>query len=154
MEILQKRPPILISGNRSSCPISTSLEIIGDHWSLVILRDFFLERNTFTDFKNSPEKIATNILTDRINKLSKYKLISYIRHPKNRKIKQYYLTESGIQLYPVLYDLSMWSKDHLDMEFHPLSKEWYKNNKNKKREEVINNAISEYKSFKEKLLSS
>ena len=88
MEILQKRPPILISENRSSCPISTSLEIIGDHWSLVILRDFFLERNTFTDFKNSPEKIATNILTDRINKLSKYKLISYVRHPKNRKIKQ------------------------------------------------------------------
>ena len=154
MEISQKRPPILISENRSSCPISTSLEIIGDHWSLVILRDFFLKRNTFTDFKNSPEKIATNILTDRINKLSKYNLISYIRHPKNRKIKQYYLTESGIQLYPVLYDLSMWSKDHLDMEFHPLSKEWYQNNKNKKREEVINNAISEYKSFKEKLLSS
>ena len=153
MEILQKRPPILISENRSSCPISTSLEIIGDHWSLVILRDFFLERNTFTDFKNSPEKIATNILTDRINKLSKYKLISYIHHPKNRKIKLYYLTESGIQLYPVLYDLSMWSKDHLDMEFHPLSKEWYKNNKNKKREEVINNAISAYKSFKEKLLN-
>ena len=153
MEILQNRPPILISENRSSCPISTSLEIIGDHWSLVILRDFFLERNTFTDFKNSPEKIATNILTDRINKLSKYKPISYIRHPKNRKIKQYYLTESGIQLYPVLYDLSMWSKDHLDMEFHPLSKEWYKNNKNKKREEVINNAISAYKSFKEKLLN-
>ena len=45
MEILQNRPPILISENRSSCPISTSLEIIGDHWSLVILRDFFLERN-------------------------------------------------------------------------------------------------------------
>ena len=154
MEILQKRPPILISENRSSCPISTSLEIIGDHWSLVILRDFFLKRNTFTDFKNSPEKIATNILTDRINKLSKYNLISYIRHPKNRKIKQYYLTESGIQLYPVLYDLSMWSKDHLDMEFHPLSKEWYQNNKNKKREEVINNAISAYKSFKEKLLNA
>ncbi|MFL2604050.1 MAG: winged helix-turn-helix transcriptional regulator [Flavobacteriaceae bacterium] len=154
MEISQKRPPILISEKRSSCPISTSLEIIGDHWSLVILRDFFLKRNTFTDFKNSPEKIATNILTDRINKLTKYNLISYIRHPKNRKIKQYYLTESGIQLYPVLYDLSMWSKDHLDMEFHPLSKEWYQNNKNKKREEVINNAISEYKSFKEKLLSS
>ncbi len=154
MEILQKRPPILISENRSSCPISTSLEIIGDHWSLVILRDFFLQRNTFTDFKNSPEKIATNILTDRINKLSRYKLISYIHHPKNRKIKQYYLTESGIQLYPLLYDLSMWSKDHLDMEFHPLSKEWYKNNKNKKREEVINNAISAYKSFKEKLLNA
>ena len=154
MEILEKRPSILISENRSSCPISTSLEIIGDHWSLIILRDFFLERNTFTDFKNSPENIATNILTDRINKLSKYNLISYIRHPKNRKIKQYYLTESGIQLYPVLYDLCMWSKDHLDMEFHPLLKKWYQNNKNKKREEVINNAISAYKSFKEKLLNA
>ena len=153
MELLEKRPSILISENRSSCPISTSLEIIGDHWSLVILRDFFLKRNTFTEFKNSPEKIATNILTDRINKLSKFKLISYVRHPKNLKVKKYYLTESGIQLYPILYDLSMWSKDHLDMEFHPLSKEWYKNNKNKKREEVINNAISAYKSFKEKLLN-
>ena len=82
---------INITNNRSSCPVSTSLEIIGDHWTLVLIRDFFLNRVTFSDFKNSPEKIATNILTDRIHKLLKYNIIKFRLNPKNRKVKQYYL---------------------------------------------------------------
>lgn len=151
--MISKKPLITIKNNRSSCPVSTALEIVGDHWSLILIRDLFMRRNTFTDFKNSPEKISTNILSDRINKLSKYKLIDYTIHPKNRKIKQYYLTESGMRLYPMLYELSMWSKNHLDMEFHPLSLEWYQNTKKEDREVFIQRTIEEYKAFKASLLN-
>ena len=48
---------IFIENNRSGCPISTSLEILGDTWTLIIVRDLFLERNTFKDFMSGPEKI-------------------------------------------------------------------------------------------------
>jgi DNA-binding HxlR family transcriptional regulator len=83
----------------------------------------------------------------------KYKLIDYAIHPKNRKIKQYYLTQSGINLYPLLYDLSLWSKDHLDMEFHPFSIEWYQNSEKEEREVFIKRTIEEYKEFRASFLN-
>jgi DNA-binding HxlR family transcriptional regulator len=102
---------------------------------------------------NSPERISSNILTDRINKLRKYNLIEYRVHPNNRKIKQYYLTKSGIDLCPLLYDLQDWSKDHLDMEFHPTAIEWYQKNERLDRNQSIRNDIASYKDFKAQLLS-
>ncbi len=144
---------IKIRDNRSSCPVSTCLEILGDNWSLILIRDLFLERTTFTDFSNSSENISSNILSDRINKLQNFNLIEYQLHPNNRKVKQYYLTEAGIQLYPLIYDLLVWSKKHLDMKFHP-SINWYLNLKNKSREDSIRNSILAYKKFKTTLLNT
>lgn len=57
-----------------------------------------------------PRKISTNILTDRLNKLLSLDLIGYVKNPKNKKIKIYYLKDGGIELYPLLYELSLWSK--------------------------------------------
>jgi len=58
MEILtDQKSKMKVRDNRSSCPISTCLEIIGDNWSLVLIRDLFLERTTFSEFMNSPERI-------------------------------------------------------------------------------------------------
>ena len=54
---------------RSGCPISNLVDLVGDKWSLLIIRDFFLDRNTFKQFMESPEAIATNILTDRLKSL-------------------------------------------------------------------------------------
>ena len=146
-------PKLKIRDNRSGCPISTSLEIIGDNWSLILIRDLFLEHTTFTEFMNSPEKISSNILSDRINKLQKYNIIEYRLHPQNRKVKQYYLTKSGIELYPLIYDLIIWSKQHLDMKYHPISVDWYKKNEKLDRKKSIENTVLSYKKFKNKLLS-
>ena len=155
MEILSPREHKLkIRDNRSGCPISTSLEIIGDNWSLILIRDLFLERTTFTEFMNSPEKISSNILSDRINKLQKYNIIEYRLHPQNRKVKQYYLTKSGIKLYPLIYDLIIWSKQHLDMKYLPISVDWYKKNEKLDRKKSIDNTVLSYKKFKNKLLST
>ena len=143
---------INITNNRSSCPVSTSLEIIGDHWTLVLIRDFFLNRVTFSDFKNSPEKIATNILTDRIHKLLKYNIIKYRLNPKNRKVKQYYLTDSGIELYPLIYDLLIWGKNNLDIDYDAFSTKTLKKISTVNREKVIQDNISNYKNFRENLL--
>jgi DNA-binding HxlR family transcriptional regulator len=155
MEILApKDPKLKIRDNRSGCPISTSLEIMGDNWSLILIRDLFLERSTFTEFMNSPEKISSNILSDRINKLQKYNIIEYRLHPKNRKIKQYYLTNSGINFFPLIYELSMWSKKYIDMEFNPIAIDWYAKNQGVDRKDSIDNTILEYKEFKKKLLSA
>ena len=154
METLKgKESKMKVRDNRSSCPVSTGLEIIGDNWSLVLIRDLFLELTTFTDFMNSPEKISSNILTDRINKLQKYNLIEYRLHPNNRKIKQYYLTEAGIDLYPIIYDLIVWSIDHLDMEFNPTAVDWYQKNERLDRNQSTRNDIASYKDFKAQLLS-
>ena len=144
---------ITIKNNRSTCPVSTALEIVGDQWSMIIIRDLFLQRVSFKDFRSAPENISTNILTDRLHKLLRYKLIAFQLRPTNKKIKQYYLTEAGLELYPLIYELSMWSKTHLKMEFHPLSEAWYKSIEGIPREEIIQNEIQSYKDFKEKLLS-
>jgi DNA-binding HxlR family transcriptional regulator len=154
MEIItDQKPKMKVRDNRSSCPVSTCLETIGDNWSLVLIRDLFLERTTFTEFMNSPERISSNILTDRINKLTKYNLIEYRVHPNNRKIKQYYLTQAGIDLYPIIYDLIVWSIDHLDMEFNPTAVDWYQKNERLDRNQITRNDIASYKDFKAQLLS-
>lgn len=154
MEIItDQKPKMKVRDNRSSCPVSTCLEIIGDNWSLVLIRDLFLERTTFTEFMNSPERISSNILTDRINKLTKYNLIEYRVHPNNRKIKQYYLTQAGIDLYPIIYDLIVWSIDHIDMEFNPIAVDWYQKNERLDRNQITRNDTESYKDFKAQLLS-
>ena len=85
--------------NRSNCPVSCALDFVGDKWSLLIVRDLFLNVNTYSDFLKSPEKIATNILVDRLKKLRENGIIDFRRGERDKKIKYYYLTELGIDMY-------------------------------------------------------
>ena len=144
---------IKIHKNRSGCPLSTSLEILGDQWSLIIIRDLFLQRTTFSDFRNAPEKIASNILTDRLNKLLKYNLIGYVRNPKNKKIKIYYLKDAGIDLYPIIFELLTWTKNHLDMKFLPISEQWYNATEKKLPLKIISDSLNKYRNFREATLN-
>ena len=81
--------------NRSHCPLVNILDVIGDKWSLVIIRDLFLGKKTFTEFMRSSEKIASNILTNRLELLINHGLLEGTKLPHDNKTKIYYLTNKG-----------------------------------------------------------
>ncbi|WP_220222695.1 helix-turn-helix domain-containing protein [Winogradskyella sp. KYW1333] len=106
---------------RSTCPLTSLLDIIGDKWSLIIIRDLFMGKNTYGQFLNSPEGISTNILADRLKLMKNNELISYVYKEYNKKVKYYYLTNKGIDLYPIICEMMLWSDKHLKFkEMHPL----------------------------------
>ncbi len=94
---------------RSGCPVSVALEILGDRWSLLIVRDLMVRGyRTFKQFRESGEGIATNILSDRLAKLERAGvIISEAEQTDGRRIN-YRLTEKGMDLAPVLLDLLIW----------------------------------------------
>ena len=99
---------------RSKCPLSCSLDIFGDKWSLLILRDMIFEKkNTFKDFISSEERIASNILSSRLKKLEKFGLISKNSNIQNRKIRIYKLTDSGLELIPTILEITIWGKNNI-----------------------------------------
>lgn len=100
---------------RSGCPVSISLEIFGDRWSLLIIRDLMVRAyRTFKEFQQSGEGIATNILADRLKRLEAAGIIeAYTENTDGRKVN-YRLTEKGIDLAPVLLELLIWGARHED----------------------------------------
>jgi len=112
--------------SRSTCPITNLLDLIGDKWSILIIRDLFIGRNTFSKMLQSPEGISTNILVDRLKKLVDSGFITFSKDPNDQKIKYYSMTSKGIDLYPVLVEMALWSRKNLDPPFHPLSMEMFK----------------------------
>jgi len=101
------------SKHRSACPVSISLELLGDRWSLLIIRDLMVRGlRTFREFQESGEGIATNILTDRLHKLEATRFITAeVDETDGRRIN-YRLTEKGIDLAPVLLELLIWGARH------------------------------------------
>ena len=98
---------------RSECPVSISLESVGDRWSLLIVRDLMVRGlRTFKEFQHSGEGIATNILTDRLRKLESGDIITAETDPADRRRVSYRLTEKGIDLAPVLLELLVWGARH------------------------------------------
>lgn len=142
-----------ITNNRSGCTISTTLDLFGDRWSLLIIRDLFLRRTTFTQFLNAPEKIATNILRDRLKKLMSYGIIKFQIDQNDKKIKKYFLTDKGIDLYPIVYQMIIWSTKHLEFEQLPISIEWLEKNKNKTSKAILKEETQRYLSFREKIMN-
>lgn len=95
---------------RSDCPISYALDFFGDKWTFLIIRDLALEGKKFySDFLNSKEGIATNILSDRLKKLENNGVIESKVYPKLKTKKEYFLTEKGKNLIPVLVEMILWS---------------------------------------------
>ncbi len=139
---------------RCKCPITSALDILGDKWSLVVIKQMLFEgRSTFKDFTDSPEAIATNILSARLKMLENYGIIEKAKLPTNKKTNIYTLTEKGYSLTPVLIELTLWSKYHIQ-EFNPglnLDKELEKVEKNK--EEAYQLIIDNYKKHKQSILN-
>src|SRR5882672_3933955 len=95
---------------RSDCPLSCTLDLIGDKWSLLIIRDMLVfGKTTYNEFLDSAEEISTNILNDRLVKLVKTGIIQYTRPDKRKK---YALTEMGTDLKPVIEAIGMYGLKH------------------------------------------
>ena len=93
--------------------MSISLEILGDRWSLLIVRDLMVRGfRTFHDFERAGEGIATNILADRLSRLRRAGIVETEPHASDRRKVNYRLTEKGIDLAPVLFDLLVWGANH------------------------------------------
>jgi len=97
---------------RSNCPINYALEIIGDKWSLLIVRDIvYVGKKTHGEFLKSDESIATNILADRLTRLECQGILSKKADPNDGRREFFSLTEKGLGLIPFLIDLQLWSDE-------------------------------------------
>lgn len=98
---------------RSGCPVSIALEMLGDRWSLLIIRDLMVRGyRTFQAFQRSGEGIATNILADRLQKLEAAGILTAEAEETDGRRVNYRLTEKGIDLAPVLLEMLLWAARH------------------------------------------
>ena len=101
---------------RSTCPISTTLDILGDKWTLLIIRDLmFTGKKTYGEFLQSEEKIATNILADRLLIMEKTGMVEKKAFPGNKAKNLYRLTPKGIDLMPVLFEIILWGDKYFEI---------------------------------------
>lgn len=99
---------------RSPCPVASALDIVGDKWSLVVLRTIFAGRHRYGELTAISENISTNILADRLERLERYGLITKAAYQSNPVRYEYRLTERGADLLPVLQELALWSRRHIE----------------------------------------
>lgn len=99
---------------RSPCPIAGVLDILGDRWTLLVVRDLMCGKSQFKEFATAPEKIATNILTDRLHRLVKHGLVEkYAPSQSLAGRDAYRLTKKGESLLPVLESMKAWGLQHI-----------------------------------------
>ena len=104
---------------RCDCPFTSSLDVLGDKWMLVLIKLMLIEeKKTFKDFTTSEEAIATNILSVKLKLLEEMGLVTKMQKPNNKKVYYYILTEKALDLAPVLVELAFWSDQHL-RNLHP-----------------------------------
>ena len=107
---------------RSGCPISSTLDVVGDKWSLLIIRDMLIKhKKTFKEISDSDERIAPSILSARLKLLVSYKLIFSTKVPENKKENIYLLTEKGIHLTPIIIEYSLWGNSNM-REFNQIDR--------------------------------
>jgi DNA-binding HxlR family transcriptional regulator len=104
---------------RCNCPITSALDIVGDRWTLVIIKQMLIEgKKTFKDFSESEEAIATNILSSRLKMLEEFNIITKGKLPNNNKTNIYILTQKGLALTPVIVELCIWGDANM-RDFQP-----------------------------------
>ena len=104
---------MLNQDSRSGCPVATTLDIVGDRWTLVILRDMLIGKRRFSEFLDSPEKIATNVLTDRLALMERAGLVKKAAYQAHPKRFEYSLTQKGEALLPLLQEMCRWANRHV-----------------------------------------
>lgn len=118
MQVNHNTGKLQVMNRRSSCPIANSLDILGDKWTLLVLRDLLDGKTRFSGFEASPEGIPTNILTDRLRRLESAGILE--RRQKDGSTRStYHPTDSGRALRPALIELSAWANRHLEDTWVP-----------------------------------
>jgi len=98
---------------QSGCPVAFSLDMFGDRWSLLVIREIMLRgKTTYSDFQNIEEAIATNVLADRLKHLETEGIIAKHRDPDNRRSYIYSLTEKGRDLASIMIEIILWGGRH------------------------------------------
>ncbi|MBI1316678.1 transcriptional regulator [bacterium] len=99
---------------RCNCPFTSALDILGDKWMLVIVKQIMVEgKETFKEFTESDEAIATNILSSKLKLLEEAGIVLKTQRPNNKKTNLYLLTDQGLALAPLLVELASWSDSYL-----------------------------------------
>lgn len=99
---------------RSNCPVANTLNIIGDRWTLLIVRDIFKGKKRYNEFLESAEKIPTNILANRLKSMEEMEIIRREQYSERPPRYEYVLTEEGKKLGEILQMLHDWGKNNLD----------------------------------------
>ncbi len=138
---------------RSLCPIATGLDVLGDKWSLLILRDMiFFHKSTFNEFKTAPELMPSKMLSNRLKRLESTGFVSRMKGVLNKKNVHYLLEEKGMETFPIMVEMAIFTTDffydHLGDTYTGIVKTRMKNDK----KNYINEMIESYKSFKESLV--
>lgn len=141
-----------MKNNRSTCPLVNILDILGDRWSFVVIRDIFNGKKSFREFLSSPEKISTSVLTSRLQLMERAGIVQHVLSKKDKKVKHYYLTDKGIDLFPVLYEMVYWSKRNFDLSFPDLSIKWFKKYDNFPSDTVVKENKEIYREIRTELL--
>lgn len=142
---------MLTGKKRSDCPLGQSLDVFGDKWSLLIVRDLmFSNKCTYNDFLKSGEGIATNILASRLKVLEENGILEKTQHPDSKAKILYRLTPKGIDLLPVVMEIYIWSEKYYEIPVNlKVIIEEAKQDKNKFIEQVtkgLRSKLSENKS--------
>jgi DNA-binding HxlR family transcriptional regulator len=111
-KVRQRRAKAL-SFQRSDCAVACTLDLIGDKWTLLIIRDMFFGKTRYKEFQDSEEGIPTNILVSRLRKLEQAGLIAKTPYQKNPVRHEYRLTEAGRSLGPILQSIINWAGEHI-----------------------------------------
>jgi len=101
-------------GARSICPISNTLDLLGDKWTLLVVRDLlFFDKHRFGDFATSLEGIPTNILADRLRRLEECDIVVKVPYSSHPARYEYHLTAKGADLHPILFAMVQWAGRHV-----------------------------------------
>ena len=138
---------------RSLCPVATGLDVLGDKWTLLILRDMmFFHKSTFNEFKAALELMPSKMLSNRLKKLESLGFLSRKKGEINKKNVHYLLEEKGMETFPIMVEMALFTTEfyynHLGDTYTGVVKTRMKNDK----DNYINEMIGSYKSFKESLV--
>ena len=138
---------------RSLCPVATGLDVLGDKWTLLILRDMlFLHKSTFNEFKDAPELMPSKMLSNRLKKLESLGYITRIKGEVNKKNVHYLLEEKGMETFPIMVEIALFTTDFYYDHLGDTYTEVVKTRMKYDKDNYINEMIESYKSFKETLV--